>query len=348
MSHRNGGVFELLDEVIRQHGSFDVVSGAMPLVRQLSQACPDQQSTMNVIALNARFSTLASFNPRQLLDLAVHLLNLPAHRTHFSCALRRRLSDIVSHDVIRAVGRHLDPEQLHLVVSWKISQLDPLAIPQRRLIPLQAIDRPIGQTTVTIIDHTVTLDGTVKELLVPVKEQHQFLAGIPRVHQDCLEHQAAAQSILEHRRHMIQFAPPILPRIINAVVDDPELAAMRMDVDTTHQSDTIGQAMGIAAPLLLRYLDPRSKTLVENGVVKDQIRFGMLFEKRLHLLPQMSWAQSDPAQIAIDGVVRKTLKMIGQVRQRIVHLATHEELAIIQLAKTHTDSLQNAANAALA
>jgi hypothetical protein len=65
-----------------------------------------------------------SFQAGHLLTFAVQLLDLPAEATYLLCHLGRILSAVVGHDPIRAVGRHLNPEQMHLVVFGKAFDLD--------------------------------------------------------------------------------------------------------------------------------------------------------------------------------------------------------------------------------
>ena len=69
---------------------------------------------------------LASAAPVQLLDL-------PAKATRLLCRVRRVLSQVVRHDVIRAVGGDRDPETLHLVLSGKTLDLELLAAREFRL-----------------------------------------------------------------------------------------------------------------------------------------------------------------------------------------------------------------------
>ena len=69
-----------------QQAALDLVNGGVPLVSYLFEARPDQQGTRNVIALDACFATLALLDARQLLDLAVILLDLPTKGTCLLCA----------------------------------------------------------------------------------------------------------------------------------------------------------------------------------------------------------------------------------------------------------------------
>ena len=120
-----------------QQPMLNLINGTSGLISQVFEAQPDQQGTRNVIALHACFAALAGLDPRQLLELAVILLNLPAQRTRLLCTLRRVLSQIVSDDPVRAVwvravwvralwvralwvravwGHH-NPKEFHLLVA---------------------------------------------------------------------------------------------------------------------------------------------------------------------------------------------------------------------------------------
>ena len=51
-----------------------------------------------MVSLNTRLSTLALFNPSELLEFSVKLLNLPANGTHFLCITRRILRQVIGDD----------------------------------------------------------------------------------------------------------------------------------------------------------------------------------------------------------------------------------------------------------
>ena len=92
-----------------QQPALNLVDSGVLLMRDFFEARPDQQGTRNVIALDARFATLALLDARQLLDLAVILLDLPAKSARLLCALGGVTSQIVGHDPFRAVRRHHNP-----------------------------------------------------------------------------------------------------------------------------------------------------------------------------------------------------------------------------------------------
>jgi len=71
--HLNGGVLELLDQVICEHPMLDLINRSDARVRDgfassgRFQAGPHEQGAGNMIALNAGYATLTGFHPCQLL-----------------------------------------------------------------------------------------------------------------------------------------------------------------------------------------------------------------------------------------------------------------------------------------
>ena len=88
-----------------------------------------------MIALDTCLTALTAFQPRHLFACAMQLLNLPAEAARLLCRLRRVLSQVVGHDVVRAVGGDRDPESSHLMVFGEALDLDPLAAREFRLRP---------------------------------------------------------------------------------------------------------------------------------------------------------------------------------------------------------------------
>ncbi len=115
----------MLSEVIIQQAVFELIHRAACLCREFFEPNPYQKNTADMITLDARLAALAAFQPGYLSPFAVQLLDLPAEAAHLMCGFRGILSLIVGHNVVRAVGRHLNPEQLHFVVFGKAFDLDP-------------------------------------------------------------------------------------------------------------------------------------------------------------------------------------------------------------------------------
>src|SRR5258708_18852504 len=95
----------------------ELINGLRSLCRHMLETNPNEDGTSNMITDNARETTLTTFQTGQLFGLAVKLLNLPAQAAHLLCSLGVILSQVVSHNIIRAqrapVGRQHKPEKLH-------------------------------------------------------------------------------------------------------------------------------------------------------------------------------------------------------------------------------------------
>jgi hypothetical protein len=82
-----------------------VTNHLLDFIWYLLQTNPNQYSIRNVISDDPGFSTLATFQSIQLLNLSVKFLDLPPKPTFFfygQCAVLRLG---VSHNIIRALGR---------------------------------------------------------------------------------------------------------------------------------------------------------------------------------------------------------------------------------------------------
>ena len=132
-------------EEIIEHFVFDLIERTLCLPRDVGQTDPHQHGAGNMVSLDARLAALAFLKARQLLDFAVKLLDLPAQAARNFSSLRGVLSQVVGHDPVRAVCRHLDPEQFHFVMFRKALDLDRLAVRESLGIPLQRINMPVGR-----------------------------------------------------------------------------------------------------------------------------------------------------------------------------------------------------------
>ena len=107
---------------------FELINRAAGLCRQFFESDPHQKRAADVIALDARRTALAAFQPGHLFAFAVPLLNLPTEAARLLCGLGGILSQVIGHDVVRAVGRHRHPEELHLMGVREPFDLDPLPV----------------------------------------------------------------------------------------------------------------------------------------------------------------------------------------------------------------------------
>ncbi len=265
---------------------FDLVNGLLTGVGEAFEAYPHQQRAGDVVALNTRFAAQAILKTRQLLGFAVKLLNLPAQGTHLLSALCRALSKVVSHDPFRAVDRHLNPEQLHLEITRKPSDLDQFAMHQLSFAPTERLNTPIRLLPTTIVYQAVALERAVESLAAVHSSdlKHDLFGGIPGVHQHRLKRQLTMPNHQKHLPHMLQLALAIGIRIEDAVVYHPELLSTGVDVHTCDQPNASDHTLFVAAPLTAHHLDKGSKAVVKHRVIKDHAPFGGNFNSRLNLL----------------------------------------------------------------
>ena len=100
--------------------------------------------TADVITNDACFTALTAFQAGDLLGFAMKLLDFPAQGVRVLDGLRGILSQVVGHDVIRALwGQHY-PEQFQLVFLWEAFELDQLTVLALGCGPRQRIDVAIG------------------------------------------------------------------------------------------------------------------------------------------------------------------------------------------------------------
>jgi hypothetical protein len=139
----------------------DLVNRLSALVGHGFQPSPHQQRTSNMVALNPGFATLTGFRPCQLLQFAVKLLNLPTDARLLLCSIGGGLRSVVGGDKFRPVGGHRNPEQFHLLVSGKPSNLDELAMGQGLSIPGEFIDSLVRLSSPAVIYAAIALQWTV-------------------------------------------------------------------------------------------------------------------------------------------------------------------------------------------
>ena len=217
---------------------FESINGATRLRREFFEPDPDEESTAKVMTLHARLTTLTTFEPRALFACAMQLLNLPTEAARLLCRLSGMLSQLVGHNVGRAVGRHRNPEPLHLVVFGKAFDLDALAVLQCVWAPSKRVHTPIRLTVAGIIHLAIVLEWAVREFFAHFNPQHELFGSVPRVHQDRLKGQGF---LLDHigqpLTHVIECAFAVTVRIIHPGVNQPDLVGVGIDIDTGHHPD---------------------------------------------------------------------------------------------------------------
>jgi hypothetical protein len=151
----------LLAQVIIQQAMLKAIQGLAGFSGQVREPGPYQEGASNVIALDARLAALALFQAGQLFCFTVKLLDLPAPATHLLCARQSILRQVIGDDPIRAVGRHHNPEQFHLVHFGKSLDLDHLAISEFLFAPSERIDPAIFLLAVGVVNLAIVLERAV-------------------------------------------------------------------------------------------------------------------------------------------------------------------------------------------
>ncbi len=330
-------MLELLHEIVIQQAVFELIHGAVGLCRHSFKPDPHQQGTGDMITLNAAFATLAALQSRQLFPFPVQLLDLPTEVTHCLRGLRGVSSRIVGHDPIRAAGGRHNPEQLHMMVLGKALDLNPFASLVLVGRPGQCVDPLIGPGAPRIIHLPIGFQGTIVDLLQRFNIQQQVFGRVPRVHQNGPKWELfVMDEVAEHVTHVVKFGFPIALRVVNPVVDQPELISCGMNVDTRDHPNAFDYGTCIAAVLPSHQRNRKRGLLVQHRVVKKYIRIRRS-NKRLHnIVPDQAWGQPLSTQIAIDRVVTKAFTVMRKVGERVVDLAHQQILAILQTGDSFT------------
>lgn len=311
---------------------FELIDGLLGLVSQRLQTHPHQQRTRYVVALDTSFATLAILKAGKLLGFSMKLLNLPAQGAHLLSVMCRTKRQVVGHDPFRAMGGHLNSEQLHAVVTRKAPDLDQLASLQVSLAPTQLLDTPVLCFSPTIVHQAIALKWTVEDLAHCSYLHHYLFGGVPSVHQHCLEWQLTPLCHRKHLPNMVQFALTIGIRVEDAVVNYPELLCLGVDIHTCDQPDASDYALFVAAPLTTHHLDVGPETVVQHCVVENHMPLWVRCNGRLHLFPKQSWRELLASQVAVDGIMAKARQMVRHVREGVVDLAAQQELAVVEFA----------------
>ena len=222
------------------------------------------------------------------------------------------------------------------MVLGKALDFDRFALAFLLLTPLKSTYVLEGCSSARIINQAVLTQGAVVDLAHRLDEQHQVFGRVPIVHQHCGEqHLLAGDGMCEHVLHMVKFGLAITIWIEDAVVDDPVVARLGVDVEAVDQANPFDDAVGIATVLAAHQLDLGGEVLVQNRIVKNKIPIGRECYLRTHALENQSGCQSLATQISIQGIVTEMCMMISMVCQREIHLAGQQELAVINACWPH-------------
>ena len=216
------------------------------------------------------------------------------------------------------------------MIPGKASNLDGLATLLFNRIPAQCIHTAIAQHASTVVDLAVGLQGTVVESAHRLDEQHHVLGGVPAVKQHVCEGQGlVGNGERQHLLHMIELGLAIALRVEDAVIDDPILSRIGIDVQAVDHANALDQAMLVAAVLQANQLDGVGMLLVQDGVIEHQAAAWRLDNIALHMFPEDAPCELVAAQQTIDCIVAQTLGMIGEVGHRKVGVRRQKKLTVI-------------------
>ena len=248
---------------------------------------------LETIQIRMAQATLAAFQASGLFGFAVKLLNLPAQATHLLSVLSGILSKIVGGDIVCALGRKHQRGQFHLMTFGEVLDVQGLAMLEFSLCSNQTIHPLIARLSGVVIHLAIVLQRTIIDLAQTLNMQHQLAFSVPTVHQHAPKEQLlVSDGVVEHVAYMIQFGLAVALRVINPIVDDPELLKLWVDVHARHHPNALDNVVGIPAILpLMVELAIQSQRADLEGVPEDDFE-----EERQLLLPNVVsvWTMRKP------------------------------------------------------
>lgn len=100
----------MLAKVLIEQTFLELINRLLVSIGQTLEPCPDQRCRLDVVALCPGQPALRLLCAGELFLLPVKLLDAPSQAAHIFDGLNVVLRCIVGDDVVRAVGRHLNPE----------------------------------------------------------------------------------------------------------------------------------------------------------------------------------------------------------------------------------------------
>src|SRR5260370_42108407 len=104
--------------------------------------------------------------------------------------------------------------------------------------------------------------------------------------------------------HVIEFGFAVTVRIVNAVIDDPVFAALRIHVEAVHYADALDGAVSVAAVLPPHQLDLVRKSLVGPGILEHDTALALGRGPPANATPQHPWPHARAARNPAHGRVR--------------------------------------------
>ena len=94
-----------MTEIVRQPVVFDLIDGLLGFFSNLLETHPDQDCAADIVANDTNFTGLTAFQFGYLFGFPIKLLNLPTQVACIFYGLGIILSEVVRHDIFRALGR---------------------------------------------------------------------------------------------------------------------------------------------------------------------------------------------------------------------------------------------------
>ena len=118
--------------------------------------------------------------------------------------------------------------------------------------------------------------------------RHQRHGGIPGIHQDRAELEAAPLDRIEHLGDVIEFGLAIALWIEEAVVNDPIAVEFRVVVDRIDNADALNHTVRVTAVLAAHAFNLEGIRLINYRVIEDQVSLRGLDERFSGLLPEQT------------------------------------------------------------
>ena len=276
------------------------------------QSNPCLVTAGKMVALRACFAALAFLGADQLLKLAMHLLDLPAHGALVLNVLRGdrswRIAVRVVHGV--SVGNHPfnvaiwcdNLEKTHEVRV--VFELDNDAVFALFLRPNDVLQMDVS--TLFAERHFPVAFERGHEVKSHAVDRFEVLhRGVPGIEENGARlDPLVADGANEHLTKVVVFGLAVVVRIEDAIVDGV-VVSLGIGVQKVDHSDPAHQAVFGSAVLELNQLDLFGVPLILNAVVKHQERFGAVVQQGGNKLPETAGRQLFAPKVIADRIVAR-------------------------------------------
>ncbi len=295
-----------------QKALFKLIDGLLGLIGGLFEAGPGPHGQGDVVALAAGQPALAGLHAGELLEFAVKLLNRPADAAFVLGSGRVAGLDLVGQEVVRLVGGHQYAEEFQFAVLGHPFYFQHLAPFHFRRRPGKQRHRLVGPLAARVVDQAVIFQRAIKRLAFLQQPLEQGRGGVPAVHQHGPVRDATRGQLPQHVGHVVELSLAVGVGGEEAVVDEPELVRVGVDVHADDQADAGNHAVGVAAVLAADQFDAPAVLLVEHRVVEQHVAPRAQHDLGTHLLPELAWGEMPVFEKVTHVVVRQALQVVGR------------------------------------